>query len=166
VKLSPYFSSPANLVYRLETVGVDGFVLFNRFYQPDVDLEQLEAAPQLKLSDSTELLLRLQWTAILSSQVRASLAVSGGVHSATDALKAISVGASAVQVVSALLRHGPAYVKTMLNDIRHWLEEHEYDSIDQLRGSMNLSRCPDARAFQRGNYMRILQSWKPGQVIA
>jgi dihydroorotate dehydrogenase (fumarate) len=165
VKLSPDFSSLSNLTYRLETCGVDGFVLFNRFYQPDIDLENLEAAPYLRLSDSSELLLRLQWLAIISSHSRASLAVSGGVHTALDALKAIAAGASAVQIVSALLRNGPGCLRAILDDVNHWLYDHEYESIGQLRGSMNLSRCPDPRAFERGNYKRILQSWRPTEVV-
>jgi len=160
VKLAPYFTALPNLVFRLENVGVKGFVLFNRFYQPDLDLEHLEADPRLQLSDPAELRLRLQWTGILSSQSRSSFAVSGGVHSAAGALKAIACGASAVQLVSALLRTGPSYLRTVLEELTHWLVEHEYRSLSQLQGSMNLSGCPDPEAFQRGNYMRMLQTWR------
>jgi dihydroorotate dehydrogenase (fumarate) len=135
-------------------------VLFNRFYQPDIDIEALEAVPSLHLSDSSELLLRLRWLAILSGKVRASLAVSGGVHTATDAIKAVMTGASAVQVVSALLTQGPEYVKVLRDGIVKWMEDHEYESLEQMRGSMSLERSPDPAAFERANYMRILQSYR------
>lgn len=160
VKLSPFFTALPNLVFRLESAGIKGFVLFNRFYQPDIDLERLEANPTLQLSDPSELRLRLQWLSILSSQCQASFAVSGGVHSAQDALKAIACGASSVQIVSTLIRHGPEYIGVILQDLKNWLEEHEYQSLSQLQGSMNLSGCPDPEAFQRGNYMRMLQTWR------
>jgi dihydroorotate dehydrogenase (fumarate) len=161
VKLSPFFTSLANLATRLGAAGADGLVLFNRFYQPDLDLERLEAAPRLHLSDSSELLLRLRWLAILSGSVTASLGVSGGVHTSHDALKAVMAGADAVQVVSALLRYGPAYLGVIREGVANWLEEHEYDSLRQLHRSMSLQRCPDPQAFERGNYVRILQSWRP-----
>ena len=160
VKLSPFFTSVAHLATRLQMLGADGLVLFNRFYQPDLDLERLEAAPKLHLSDSSELLLRLRWLAILSGGVDASLAVSGGVHTSHDALKAVMAGADAVQVVSALLRYGPAYLGVIRDGMANWLEEHEYDSLRQLHRSMSLGRCPDPQAFERGNYVRILQSWR------
>ena len=161
VKLSPFFSSLSNLAYQVEAAGANGLVLFNRFYQPDIDPEALEAVPRLRLSDAGtgELLLRLRWLAILSSQRNLSLAVSGGVHTASDAVKAVMTGASAVQLVSALLRHGPEYLKTVREEFAEWMERHEYLSLDQMRGSMNLSHCPDPQAFERGNYMRILQGW-------
>lgn len=160
VKLSPFYSSLANLAQWLEREGVEGLVLFNRFYQPDIDVEALEAAPRLELSTPSELRLRLRWLANLSGRVRPSLAVSGGVHSATDALKAVMAGAHAVQVVSALLQHGPERLGVLVRDLERWLEEHEYDSLAQAQGSMNLQRCPDPAAFERGNYQKILQSWK------
>ena len=160
VKLSPFFTSVAHIATRLQMLGADGLVLFNRFYQPDLDLERLEAAPKLQLSDSSELLLRLRWLAILSGSVDASLAVSGGVHTSQDALKAVMAGADAVQVVSALLRYGPAYLQVIREGMANWLEEHEYDSLRQLHRSMSLQRCPDPQAFERGNYVRILQSWR------
>lgn len=160
VKLSPFFSSLPALVQRLETEGVDGLVLFNRFYQPDIDIEQLEAVSSLELSQPQELRLRLRWLAALSGRVKPSLAASGGVHTATDALKAVMAGAHAVQMVSALLHHGPAYLKGVRDDLARWLEEHEYESLAQARGSMNLLRCPDPTAFERGNYQKVLQSWK------
>ena len=160
LKLSPYFTALPNLIFRLESVGVKGFVLFNRFYQPDLDLEHLEADPRLQLSDPSELRLRLQWIGILSSQSRSSFAISGGVHSAAGALKAVACGASGVQLVSALLRAGPDYIRTVLDEMTAWLTEHEYHSLSQLQGSMNLSGCPDPEAYQRGNYMRMLQTWR------
>jgi dihydroorotate dehydrogenase (fumarate) len=160
VKLSPYFSSLANFVYRLDEAGVEGLVLFNRFYQPDIDIDLLEAVPTLRLSDSSELLLRLRWLAILSRQISASLACSGGVHTAQDAIKAVMAGADAVQVVSALLRHGPEHLKVIRDQMVKWMEENSYSSLRQMRGSMALNRCPDPQAFERANYMRTLHSWR------
>jgi dihydroorotate dehydrogenase (fumarate) len=161
VKLSPFFSSLPHLVRQLNDLRVDGVVLFNRFYQPDIDVAVLEAAPKLHLSDSSELLLRLRWLAILAGRVTASLAASGGVHTSQDALKAAMAGADAVQVVSALLQNGPEYLRTLREGMSRWLEEHEYESLRQLHRSMSLERCPDPKAFERGNYMRILQGWHP-----
>jgi len=161
VKLSPFFTSVPHLATRLQAAGADGLVLFNRFYQPDLDLECLEATPRLQLSDSSELLLRLRLLAVLSANVDTSLAVSGGVHNSYDALKAVAAGADGVQVVSALLRYGPAYLGVVREGMANWLEEHQYDSLRQLHRSMNLRRCPDPQAFERGNYVRILQSWRP-----
>lgn len=161
VKLSPFFTSVPHMATRLQAAGADGLVLFNRFYQPDLDLECLEATPRLQLSDSSELLLRLRSLAVLSVNVDTSLAVSGGVHNSYDALKAVAAGADGVQIVSALLRYGPAYLGVVREGMANWLEEHEYDSLWQLHRSMNLRRCPDPQAFERGNYVRILQSWRP-----
>ncbi|HTW93578.1 MAG TPA: dihydroorotate dehydrogenase-like protein, partial [Tepidisphaeraceae bacterium] len=160
VKLSPFFTSVPNFAMELRTVGVDGLILFNRFYQPDIDLNALEVTPQLHLSDSSELLLRLRWLAILSGRCSASLAASGGVHTACDAIKAIMAGAHAVQIVSALLKHGPAHLKVMLDNLKKWMEENEYQSIRQMQGSLSLARCADPAAFERGNYMRVLNSWR------
>jgi dihydroorotate dehydrogenase (fumarate) len=160
IKLSPFFSALPNLAMELKTVGVDGLILFNRFYQPDIDLSLLSVIPQLRLSDSSELLLRVRWLAILSGRCRLSLACSGGVHTATDAVKAIMAGANAVQIVSVLLQHGPGYLKVLLDDLKHWMEENQYESIRQMQGSLSLARCPDPAAFERGNYMRILNSWR------
>ena len=161
VKLSPFFSSLPNLAVELEGRGADGLVLFNRFYQPDIDLEALEVVPSLHLSDSSELLLRLRWLAILGGRVRTSLAVSGGVHTALDALKAIMAGADAVQMVSALLKNGPDHLGHVLRAMETWLQEHEYESLGQMRGSMSLDSCPDPSAFERANYVRVLQGWRP-----
>lgn len=160
VKLSPYFSSLAHVAAELDRAGADGLVLFNRFYQPDIDIEQLDAVPRLELSTSAELLLRLRWLAILRSQVRASLAATGGVHTAVDAIKAIMAGADAIQMVSALLRHGPEYLRTIREEMETWMAEHEYASVAQMRGSMSLSSSPDPGAFERANYIRVLQGWR------
>ena len=159
VKLSPFFSSVANLAHQLDEAGADGLVLFNRFYQPDIDVEALEAVPSLHLSESSELLLRLRWLAILDGQVKASMAVSGGVHTGLDAVKAVMAGASAVQMVSRLLQDGPQQLATVLASTKRWMEEHEYESLAQMRGSMSLQKSPDPGAFERGNYMKILRSW-------
>lgn len=160
VKLSPFHTSPANFVSELEVVGVKGVVIFNRFYQPDFNIEDLEVQPQLRLSDPSELLLRLRWLAILSPHLRGSLAASGGVHTTEDIVKSILAGAHAVQVVSVLLRNGPRILTTLLGGLKHWLTERGYDNIDQLRGALNLGHCPDPSAFERANYIRILQSWR------
>jgi len=159
VKLSPFYSSFANLARRLDQAGVDGLVLFNRFYQPDIDVENLEAVRTLHLSDSSELLLRLRWLAILSGRVRASLIATGGVHTALDAIKAVMAGAHAIQLVSCLLKRSPAHLGTILREMTDWMQEQEYESLRQMQGSMSLSRCPDPQAYERVNYMRILQSW-------
>jgi len=160
VKLSPFFSSIPHLAQQLDALGADGLVLFNRFYQPDIDPEALETTPRLHLSTSSEVLTRVHWLAILSGRLKASLAASGGVHTGIDALKTIMAGAHAVQVVSALLQQGPQHLGVILGELRRWLEEHEYDSLRQAQGSMSLLRCPDPEAFERGNYMRILQGWR------
>jgi dihydroorotate dehydrogenase (fumarate) len=159
VKLSPFYSSLPHLAAQLDRIGADGLILFNRFYQPDIDPLTLETVPQLHLSDSSELLLRLRWLAILYGRLRGSLAVSGGVHEPIDAVKAIMAGATGVQVVSALLKRGPAHLRQLVSGFEAWADEHEYESLDQMRGSMSLARCPDPAAFERGNYVRILQSW-------
>ncbi len=159
VKLSPFYSALSNLAAHLVAHGANGIVLFNRFYQPDLDIEALDVVPRLRLSDSSELLLRLHWLAILRPQVQVSLAASGGVHSAHDAIKAIMAGADAVQMVSALLQFGPDHLRKTLHGLRQWMEDHGYASVDEMRGCLSLARCPNPSAFERGNYMRILQTW-------
>jgi dihydroorotate dehydrogenase (fumarate) len=161
VKLSPFYSSLANLAKQLDDAGADGLILFNRFYQPDIDVEELEVVPSLQLSDSSELLLRLRWLAILSGHFKGSLACSGGVHSHLDAIKAVMTGAHAVQLVSVLLKRGPEYVATLRDGMARWMEEHEYASIEQMLGSMSHQNSPNPQALERANYMRILQGWKP-----
>ncbi|MGE3841951.1 MAG: dihydroorotate dehydrogenase-like protein [Vicinamibacterales bacterium] len=160
VKLSPFYSSLTNFATELDRAGADGLVLFNRFYQPDIDIEELEVQPKLLLSDSSELLLRVRWLAILAGHLRADLAVSGGVHTGVDAVKALMAGARGVQIVSAILHHGPERLTTMREELVRWMEDHEYESIEQLTGSMSLSRCPEPAAFERANYTRILQTWR------
>jgi len=160
VKLSPFFSSLPHIARQLDTLGADGLVLFNRFYQPDIDPEALEATPRLNLSTSDELLLRVRALATLSGRVGASLAATGGVHNALDALKAVMAGAHAVQMVAALLHHGPEALRQVRDELAAWLEDHEYESLRQAQGSMSLERCPDPGAFERGNYMRVLQTWR------
>lgn len=159
VKLSPFYSSLPAFVRALEGEGVEGVIAFNRVYEPDIDPETLALDRRLHLSDPSELLLRLRWLAILSSRFELSLGVSGGVHGAMDALKAVMAGAHGVQMVSALLRHGPAHLRTVVDGLRDWLEEHEYASIDEARGSMNDARAPDPSAYERANYIHLLQSW-------
>ena len=161
VKLSPFHSSLPHFVAALEAAGADGVVLFNRFLQPDIDVEHLEADATLRLSTSSELLLRLRWLAILLGQVKHPMAISGGVHTSLDAIKAIMAGASAIQVVSALLAHGPDRLNTIREGLIHWMEEHEYASLAQMHGSMSLAKCPNPTAYTRANYMRILQGWRP-----
>jgi len=161
VKLSPFFSSLAHFAASLEAAGADGLVLFNRFYQPDIDIEALEVRNELHLSDSSELLLRLRWLAILSAQRKMDLSVSGGVHTESDAVKAVMAGARSVQVVSELLKSGPQQLAALRTGLARRMEELGYESIKQMHGCMNLARCPDPAAFERGNYMRILQTWRP-----
>ena len=167
VKLSPFFSALPHFARELELAGASGLVMFNRFYQPDINAENLEAEPTLHLSNRSELLLRLRWLAIVKPGLRIPLAVSGGVHTGLDAIKSVMAGASAVQVVSALLKHGPAHLRTLRQQMERWMEENGYHSLEEMKGSMSLSRCPDPNAFSRANYMRILQSWRaeaPGQL--
>jgi dihydroorotate dehydrogenase (fumarate) len=159
VKLSPFFSSLPHFVERLSHAGARGVVLFNRFYQPDLDIEDLDVVRTLHLSDSSELLLRLHWLALLSGRMPLSLAASGGVHTTLDALKAMMAGADAVQLVSSLLRHGPGHLREVLDGVERWLEEHEYTSLGQLTGSMSLVRCPEPSRYERANYMTLLQSF-------
>ena len=159
VKLSPFFSAPANFAMRLDDAGVNGLVLFNRFYQPDFDVESLEVVPRLTLSHPDELLLRLHWTAILSDHVEADLAITGGVHSAIDVVKCIMAGASVTMMASVLLQKGIHHSFSVLNDLHRWLDEHEYDSVRQMCGSMSRHSVPDPTAFERGNYMRVLSSY-------
>jgi dihydroorotate dehydrogenase (fumarate) len=160
VKLSPFYSSVSHLAVKLDALGVDALVLFNRFYQPDFDMSVLEAVPTLHLSNSHDLLLRLRWLAVLFGRTKARLAVTGGIHTSEDALKAVMAGASGVQVVSSLLQHGPGHIRTLVNGMRTWLEEHEYHSLKQALGSMSLERSPSPAAFERANYMKVLAAYR------
>ncbi len=159
VKLSPFFSSPIHFARQVVDAGANGLVLFNRFLQPDLDLENLEVVPKLHLSTSAELLLRVRWLALIHGRVRADLAVSGGVHTHLDALKAVMAGASAVQVVSALLQRGTEHLERLRRGMEEWLDLHEYSSLQQAQGSLSHSRTPNPQALARANYMRILQGW-------
>ncbi len=161
VKLSPFFSALAHFAVDLEAAGADGLVLFNRFFQPDINVEELTAEPSLQLSTPSDLLLRLRWLAVLHGHVKGSLGVTGGVHDAIGALKAVMAGADAVQMVSALLIHGPERLAQTKAGLAAWLEEHEYESLAQAKGSMSLVKSPNPQAFTRANYMRILNGWKP-----
>lgn len=160
LKLSPFYSSLPSFGHHAAEAGAAGLILFNRFYQPDIDPEALDVLPTLSLSSPLELRLRLRWLAILYGNVNASLAASGGVHSGQDVIKALMAGADVVQMVSALLARGPEWLGIVLQDVRRWMNEHEYESLDQLRGSMSHQHCPDPSAFERANYMRILQGWR------
>jgi dihydroorotate dehydrogenase (fumarate) len=161
VKLAPFYTALAHFADRLETAGADGLVLFNRFYQPDVDAERLEVRPRLRLSHPSELPLRLRWLAILSGRLGCSLAASGGVHGVEDVVQAVMTGAHAVQLVSVLLERGPGELRVLKEGLARWLEDHEYRSLRQMHGSMNMNTCPDPRAYERANYMLMLQSWQP-----
>jgi dihydroorotate dehydrogenase (fumarate) len=159
VKLTPFYTGFANLAVRLEAAGADGLVLFNRFYHPDIDIETLETLSNLRLSTSAELLLRLHWMATLSDKVRASLAVTGGVHTAFDGIKALLSGAHAVQMVSAVLQQGPKHFKTVEDGLRYWMSRHRFDTIDAFRGRANLTHRADPDDFERASYRRVLQTW-------
>jgi dihydroorotate dehydrogenase (fumarate) len=159
VKLSPQFTSIPHLALQLYQAGANGLVLFNRFYQPDFDIENLTVAPRLSLSRSDELLLRLHWVAILYGNVRADLAITGGVHSARDVLKGIMAGASVTMLTSALLLHGIEHLNTIHADLVRWMVEHEYDSIRQMCGALSRIAVPDPSPFERGNYIKTLSSY-------
>ncbi|MDB6114065.1 MAG: preA 2 [Verrucomicrobia bacterium] len=158
VKISPFHSSIAQLAVALELAGADGIVVFNRFFQPDIDIEDLVARPVLQLSDSAELLLRLRWLAILSPQLRGSLAASGGIHGSADAIKAVLAGADVVQLVSVLLRHGPHVLTTLRRGLELWMQQRGLTEPGEFRGRLNLARCPDPGAYERANYIRVLHS--------
>ena len=160
VKLAPYFTSMANMAFRLDRAGADALVLFNRFYQPDFDLEALQVAPHLTLSTSDELRLRLHWVALLSRTVKCDLAITGGVHTAEDVLKGIMAGAQVVMLTSALLKNGIGYLRDLEARVIEWMELHEYESIRQMRGSMNASAVAEPAAFERANYIKVLGSYR------
>jgi dihydroorotate dehydrogenase (fumarate) len=159
VKLGPYFSSMVNMARRLDAAGADALVLFNRFYQPDYDLEALEVVPNLILSNSHELLLRLHWIAVIYGNIKADMALTGGVHSAIDVVKSMMAGANVAMMTSALLKRGISYLDTIATELLVWMGEHQYDSIRQMRGSMSRNSVPQPRAFERANYMQVLSSY-------
>ncbi|OIO63982.1 MAG: dihydroorotate dehydrogenase [Candidatus Marinimicrobia bacterium CG1_02_48_14] len=160
MKLSPYFSSLPAFAKRLVDNGVDALALFNRFYQPDIDLENLEIEPSVILSSSDELRLPLRWIAVLSASLHVNLGATTGVHTAEDAIKLLMVGADATMMCSALLKNGPGHITQMLNDMIAWLDEHEYESVEQLKGSMNYRNIADPEALMRANYMKVLNAYK------
>lgn len=159
VKLSPFFSAPANMGVRFDEVHADGIILFNRFYQPDFDIEQLVVAPSLVLSRPEELLLRIHWAAILYGHVKADLGITGGVHTSKDVIKCVLAGAKVAFMTSALLRNGVQHAAYVLKELSRWLDEHEYTSVQQMCGSMSHGSVPDPTAFERGNYMKVLSSY-------
>jgi dihydroorotate dehydrogenase (fumarate) len=159
VKISHFFSAVANFASRVDTSGANALVLFNRFYQPDLDIEQLEVVPSLTLSHPSELLLRLHWIAIIHGHIGADMAVTGGVHSAQDVLKSVMAGARVAMMTSALLQNGVEHLDTVRAGIIRWMEEHEYESINQMCGSMSQKNVPDPAAYERANYMRVLSSY-------
>jgi len=159
VKVGPYFSSMAHMARRLAEAGADGLVLFNRFYQPDIDLEDLKVRPNVTLSTSAELRLPLRWIAILKGRVNASLAASTGVHTPEDVLKLVMAGADVTQVASALLKQGAGWLTWVRQEMTTWLEEHDYESIEQMKGSLSQASSPDPAAFERSNYMETLVTY-------
>ena len=159
VKLGPYFSSMANMAKRLDAAGADGMVLFNRFYQPDYNLETLEVVPNLILSNSHDLFLRLHWIAVIYGTVKADLALTGGCHTAFDVVKSMMAGAKVAMMTSALLKRGITYLDTLSTELLIWMGEHEYDSIKQMQGSMSRNSVPQPGAFERANYMKVLSSY-------
>ncbi|NJN62477.1 MAG: dihydroorotate dehydrogenase-like protein [Coleofasciculaceae cyanobacterium RL_1_1] len=159
VKLSPYFSNLANMAKRLDKAGADGLVLFNRFMQPDINPEELEVEAVANLSGGGDLRLPLRWIAILHDRVGADLAATGGIQHGRDVIKAVMAGAKVAQVCSALLRHGFPYLTKLEDEIRHWMEEYEYESIAQMHGSMSQANSPDASAFERAQYVRAIESF-------
>ena len=159
IKLGPYFSSMANMAKKLDAAGADGLVLFNRFYQPDFDLEAMEVVPNQILSNSYELLLRLHWIAVIYGSVNADLALTGGVHHATDVIKSMMAGAKVAMMTSALLKRGISFIDTLQTELLVWMGEHEYDSIKQMQGSMSRNAVPQPKAFERANYMKVLGSY-------
>jgi dihydroorotate dehydrogenase (fumarate) len=161
VKLSPFYSAFANFAEAVTGAGADGLVLFNRFYQPDLDLETIEVVPRLQLSEPWEMRLPVRWVAILRPQLApdVSLAATSGAHSGADVAKGLVVGADVVMMTSALLRHGPEHVATVETELRAWMAEHEYTSASELRGSASAAKVDDPSAFERANYMATLHSW-------
>lgn len=159
VKVGPYFSSFANMAIEMDQAGADALVLFNRFYQPDIDLELMQVKPSLVLSSNYEKRLPMRWLAILHGQVRASLAATTGIHTAEDAVKMLLCGADVTMVASVLLRKGIDYLGEMVDDLENWMTEHEYESVEQLKGSMSLRHVAEPAAFERANYLKILQQW-------
>ncbi len=159
VKLAPFFSAFANFAHHLEMAGADALVLFNRFYHPDLDLENLEVVPTLQLSRSNELRLRLAWVALLYGKVKADLAITGGVHTPEDVIKCMMAGAKVAMTTSALLERGIGYLRPLVAGVAEWMEQHEYESIRQMQGSMSAQKAATPAAVERANYMKVLSSY-------
>jgi dihydroorotate dehydrogenase (fumarate) len=159
VKLSPYFSAMAHMAQQLDWSGADALVLFNRFYQPDIDLETLRVFPHVLLSTPQDLRLPLRWIAILHGQISADLAATSGIHTCEDVLKVLMAGAKVAMMASVLLRNGPGHARQLLHQIRGWMEEHEYESMRQLQGSMSQRHCANPTAFERANYLKALSTY-------
>jgi dihydroorotate dehydrogenase (fumarate) len=161
MKLSPFFSNIANMAKRLDEADVDGLVLFNRFYQPDIDLDSLEVRPHVLFSTPQALRLPLTWIGILHGRIQADLAATSGIYSAEDVLKMLMAGASVTMICSALYKFGIEHIGDIEEGLRHWMEDHEYDSVRQMKGSMSQEHCPDPSAFERAQYMRAVSTYKP-----
>jgi len=161
MKLSPFFSNIANMAKRLDEAGADALVLFNRFYQPDIDLETLEVQPKILLSTPQSLRLPLRWIAMLHGRIKADLAATSGIHTAEDVLKMLMVGANVTMLCSVLLRHGIDHLRIIEQDLRRWMEQHEYESVRQMQGSMSQKHCADPSAFERAQYMQAIMTYKP-----
>ncbi len=163
VKLSPFFTNFAHVAKRLDVAGADGLVLFNRFYQPDIDLETLEVTPNILFSTPMAMRLPLRWVAILHGRLKASLAATSGIHRATDVIKMLMVGADVTQLASVLMRHGIKQLTVIEREMREWLEKHEYESVTQLKGSLSQKKCEDPSAYERAQYMRAISTF-PSEV--
>jgi dihydroorotate dehydrogenase (fumarate) len=159
VKLSPFFTNFANMAKRMNDAGADGLVLFNRFYQPDIDLETLEVKPNILLSTPMAMRVPLRWIAILYGRLQANLAATSGIHRATDVLKMLMAGADVTMLCSTLIRHGVGHIKIIEKDLVAWMEEHEYESVTQLKGSLSQKNCPAPSAFERAQYMRAISTY-------
>lgn len=161
VKIGPYFSAFANMARQLDEAGADALVMFNRFYQPDLNIDLLEVKPDLTLSSSLELRPRLRWVAILCDTIKADMAVTGGVHTGVDVLKCMMAGAKTAMLTSALLKNGIDHLTKVRNEMVQWMEEKEYESIEQMQGSLSQRKCPEPEAFERANYLKILTNYIP-----
>jgi dihydroorotate dehydrogenase (fumarate) len=165
VKLSPFFSNMANMAQRLDGAGANGLVLFNRFYQPDINLDELEVAPHLLLSTPQAIRLPLRWVAVLCGRIKADLAATSGIHNADDVLKMLMVGSRVTMMCSALLKNGIDHMRVVEADVRKWMEEHDYESVSQMQGSMCQYMCPSPSAYERAQYMRAITSYKPPESV-
>ena len=164
VKVSPFFTNFAHFARRVDRSGANALVLFNRFYQPDIELETLEISPNILLSTPMAMRLPMRWIAMLYGRIGANLAATSGIHRATDALKMLMAGADVTMLCSVLLRHGIKHIKVLEEEMRQWMEEHEYESVEQLKGSMSQKNCPDPSLFERAQYMRALATYPAPEI--